>query len=204
MTSNKHSTLKEVHAELKKLRKQLPFGYNRFIALRSCFLPEQTDLMKAIEMFRSIWSSAVSPGSIVCFDESLWEFQPNAKTKKKFEELKDPIPVVYIPRKPHPYIFDIEPHISFPQVAPQKALENCISRWKYPYKAHIVADAAFGSLNLANYISSWGGACTLSASEKVVPHIWELLARKTGKNHWKAQKVMAIFKFPTQILGRAN
>jgi len=122
----------------------------------------------------------------VSFDESLWEFKPKLKTKQKKEEEKDPIPVVFIPRKPHPFVFDIEPHISFPQIAPQMALNNCLSRWHYPYKAHIVADSAFGSLNLLKNISSWGGVCTMAVSEKVVPHIWELLARRTGKNFWKA------------------
>lgn len=36
------------------------------------------------------------------FDEQVVGYQPSAKTKNKAEQAGHPIPVVYIPRKPHP------------------------------------------------------------------------------------------------------
>jgi hypothetical protein len=151
----------------------LCIGKNRFKALRSSF-PTQKDLVKLIELLRNNWRNAVSPGSIVTFDETIFEFQPGSKSKEDAEKNRDPIPVVFIPSKPHPngllcyffgvrmqntllpYMFDLEPHISFPQVSPQGALLNCINRWIYHYKSHIVADSAFGSLNVTNVIKDWG------------------------------------------------
>ncbi len=174
-SSKKNSTLDQVFRDLKNDNNgNLLFGLNRFKALRSCLIPDQEDLIEAIKIFRASWSNAIKPGSIICFDEALWDFRPNKNTKEEAEKRKDPIPVVFIPRKPHPngllcyfmgmkmfntnlpYVFDLEPHISFPQVPPQQALRNCIERWQYPYKPHIVADSAFGSLNLASEISDWG------------------------------------------------
>jgi len=78
-----------------------------------------------------------------------------------------------------PYIFDFEPFISYPQPGAQSALMKCIQRWQYAHKPHIVADSAFGSLRVAQQISEWGGAYTFAVSERVLPHIWELLSRNT-------------------------
>lgn len=173
-TSKKHSTLKDVFDLLKENDHPITIGYNRFKALRASFIPTQEDLLEAVQILRASWSSAIEPGSVVCFDEALWDFRPSKKAKEKAENRKDPIPVVYIPRKPHPngllcyfmgtkmfntnlpYVFDLEPHIQFPQVGPQEALRNSIARWQYAYKAHIVADSAFGSQNLAKDINEWG------------------------------------------------
>jgi hypothetical protein len=202
-SSAKNSTLKEVFDDLKSER-DMPFGYNRFKALRGAFLPDQKDLLEGINIFRETWAKAVSPGSIVCCDEAVWDFRPSKAMKERSELARDPIPVVFIPRKPHPngllcyylavkmfntnlpYVIDLEPHVSFPQVGAQAALKNMIERWNYPYQAHVVADSAFGSLSVAAAITAWGGACTLAISENVVAHIWEVLNRKSSKNKWKA------------------
>lgn len=202
-TSKKSSTIEEVYNNLRE-EKDMPFCFGRLKSLRSSFRPEQKDLLKAVEILRETWAEAISPGSIVCCDEAVWDFRPSKKAKEAAEAARDPIPVVFIPRKPHPngllcyfiavkmfntnlpYVIDLEPHISFPQVGAQTALKNMIERWDYPYKAHVVADSAFGSLSVATAIKEWGGACTFSVSDNVVPHIWDMLNRKSKKDKWKA------------------
>lgn len=46
--------------------------------------------------------SNVEEVSVVAIDESMCEYQPSKDTKEKAAEKGEPIPVVYIPRKPHP------------------------------------------------------------------------------------------------------
>lgn len=46
-----------------------------------------------------------------------------------------------------PYILDLLPHLQCGDLSPTDALEKAMSRWGNLKKPHIVADAAFGSLD---------------------------------------------------------
>jgi hypothetical protein len=89
--------------------------------------------------------------SIVTVDESLMQYQPSAEIKQLAEQISEPIPVVYIPRKPHPngllayvaatyvnhpfisnskipYIIDLLPHLQVGDVSAATALEQVMNR----------------------------------------------------------------------------
>jgi len=64
-----------------------------------------------------------------------------------------------------------------------------MQRWPYERKPHIVADAAFGSIEILKKITTWGGSATLSCPQTVMPWIWELLSHNLPPSHWSAAKL---------------
>ena len=88
---------------------------------------------------------------LITVDESVIEYQPCLQKKKKSEEMGEVIPVVYIPRKPHPnglllylscswlphpiyvnsaipVIIDLIPHLKPHDVSPSIAIEEIMKR----------------------------------------------------------------------------
>ena len=61
---------------------------------------EQFD--KMAEILRTCAQDAWIASKIVTIDKTVYSFQPSAKIKEMYEKMFDKIPVVYIPRKPHP------------------------------------------------------------------------------------------------------
>ena len=134
--------------------------------------------------FQNHWTS----GSIIAFDESIYQYQPISSTKKKYEFVfQEPIPVVYIPRKPHPngllnwicvnvssttglpFVMDMEPHLSFPQISARDALKKMFRRWIYPNKPSYIADAACGSFELMEELDKAGATAVFSMSVQPKP-----------------------------------
>src|SRR5690606_26528256 len=100
-------------------------------------------------------------------DEAVIAFQPSSATKIKAEAEGEPIPVVFIPRKPHPnglllyaavtmvdnpikkggvlpFVLDMLPHLTSGDFSPAEAVETFIQQWIHPEKPHIIGDSAFG------------------------------------------------------------
>lgn len=88
---------------------------------------------------------------LIVVDESLLQYQPSLEVKNKAEELGEPIPTVYIPRKPHsnglliylactfinhpakentvlPLIVDMLPHLRVGDISANNALQLIIYR----------------------------------------------------------------------------
>lgn len=88
---------------------------------------------------------------MVTVDEHMNEYQPTKEIKSKADEDGEPIPVVYIPRKPHPnglleyilatyidnpirtdsvlpYVVDIIPHLQVGDVSPVSSVIDFLSR----------------------------------------------------------------------------
>jgi hypothetical protein len=91
--------------------------------------------------------------TLAVFDESLMEYQPGHRAKAEAERANEPIPVTYIPRKPHPngllayilssylphpikldrklpFIIDYLPHLRVNDIHPGNCLEKIIHRYK--------------------------------------------------------------------------
>jgi len=93
-----------------------------------------------------------------------------------------------------PYILDLLPHLELNDMAPMEALKLAMQRWPYERKPHIVADAAFGSIEMLEKITTWGGSATLSCPQTVMPWIWELLSiinNNLPPSHWRAAKLQS-------------
>jgi len=124
-------------------------------------------------------------------------------TKAKAEPI-EPIPVVHIPRKPHPnglfiwlmgtkstntglpYILDFERHLTHPQLSGRNALKKFLERWPYEYKPTFVADSKIGGFVLLNELSHLGYTGTFSCSSIEKPFLWEYLKQNLKPGNWRA------------------
>lgn len=140
-------------------------------------------------------------------DESLIGYQPSEEVKKRNENQGHPIPVSYIPRKPHsngllnyiltttvehpmnekglPYILDILPHLQQGDCSPHLALKKFLDRWCKTEKPHIFADSAFGSLTTMELVENWGGTATFSTPENNCSWLWKVLEYNLPGQHWR-------------------
>jgi hypothetical protein len=84
-----------------------------------------------------------------------------------------------------PYILDMFPHLQVGDSSPLENLQLALSRWGNLSKPHIVADAAFGSIDMLTKISEWGGTATFSCSSNNVAWLWELLSYNLPIAHWR-------------------
>src|SRR5690606_207527 len=128
-------------------------------------------------------------------DEAVLGYQPSHSVKEKAIETGEPIPVVYIKRKPHPnglliyhavtmvrnpinsesplpFIVDMLPHLTVGDGSAVRAFERFIDRWTRPERPHFISDAAFGSEHLLQKVSEFGGTATFSCSVKVLSFLW--------------------------------
>lgn len=90
-------------------------GVNRFKAIHASVGFSIEKLKSFSSILRKSFQFYWMPGSVVCFDESIYGYQPRKKTKATAEQKVffhilsayfihqgNPVPTVYIPRKPHP------------------------------------------------------------------------------------------------------
>src|SRR5688500_8158212 len=82
-------------SKMKKILK-LKMGVNRYLTIHKNISKSISTIQLFTELlwisFQKNWKS----GSIVAFDESIYEYRPYGKIKKTYEVI-EPIPVVYIP-----------------------------------------------------------------------------------------------------------
>ena len=153
-------------AHFAKIKNQLGsdykiMGLNRFTMLKSSFYGSSLFLKKVSDVFRENTTKHISQVSVVVGDEAVLEYQPSPDSKKAHEHRGDPIPVVFIPRKPHPngfllyllatyvedptgehsgspHILDIIPHLSAGDTAPVATIKEFLNRWSLAGKKPIV------------------------------------------------------------------
>lgn len=64
------------------------------------------------------------------------------------------------------YVVDILPHLQVSDGEPRENLSKSLEHLKEYKGAHIVADSAFGSIEMIKKIQNWGGNATLAISSK--------------------------------------
>ena len=161
-------------------------GMDRFGYLLSALQPSLQQLEQIDNLLRLNFMDHVVSVTLVAVDETVIEYQPGQSAKKQAEERGTPIPVVFIPRKPHPnglllyqavtmvdspinngtlpFILDIIPHLKQGDSVPASSFQLIMNRWNNNEKPHFLADAAFGSLDMLQIVSNWGGKATFSCS----------------------------------------
>jgi len=148
---------------------------------------------------------------VLTIDETVVEYQPSKEAKAKAAGLGAPIPVVYIPRKPHPnglevmtvatYVDDpnsrkgapfvvmLLPHVKVGDVSPvdvvKAAVDKLSKKWG-PAPLHWVFDAGFGSVATAKEVESHGDFVTCSVSMNQVGELWDALTVNLPTNRWRA------------------
>ena len=117
--------------------------------------------------------------SVITEDELLIGYQSSKQVKERSETIGEPIPIVYIPRKPHPIgvlnyllisfvddpiksgkkrpeILDLQPHIKSGDTSLIEITSNLLNRWTLPDRPHFIGESAFGSLDAIQAIADWG------------------------------------------------
>ena len=97
---------KDIHTHYKAIKQQYGkvknLGLDRFTTLLSCFSPSIDQLSHISNLFHDTFSSFINSIDMCVIDESLIGYEPKKQSKEKAETMGEPIPVVFIPRKPHP------------------------------------------------------------------------------------------------------
>jgi hypothetical protein len=141
-------------------------------------------------------------------DEFVMAYQPR-KEVKAAEVQGQPIPVVFIPRKPHPngleiflattpadhpsstqehlpFTLDIIPHLKYGDNAPTDVFRSFMKNWIADTKPEILADSVFGSIKLLKHIENWGRCGTFSMQSNHHSYIWEVLSANLPPNNWRS------------------
>jgi hypothetical protein len=75
---------------------------DRYLSLRSAFNPSIQEILDICGLLRQAFIGFVSGVQLVVIDEFVMAYQPRKEVKAATEIKGEPIPVVFIPRKPHP------------------------------------------------------------------------------------------------------
>ena len=177
-------------------------GWNRFSMIWRACVPSDEEFDALEEALRKAYQDSWIPGREVVADESVWAYKPSKNVLDRLRELNIRIPLVYIPRKPHPnglmayqlatkssttglpYILDFIVHRSFPQISAQEAAKEFADRWPFPTKMELVADSVFGSFSFLGELTKKGHDGTFSVPANASEWLWRLLARGTHDAHW--------------------
>lgn len=106
----------------------------------------------------------IQPSSVAVVDESLYEYYVREEVRRKYEQRGDPVPQVFIPKKPRPngllnyalaiafpnpsspgnilpFIVDMQPHLE-PGNAPKHldVVRNFMHRWNFFWKNRILLE----------------------------------------------------------------
>ena len=201
--NNKDGTLKERIKDT--LAKNPGTGlYEKHIkALISSLHFNLDDLDTLFELLRKNLQKLISgPSANVAFDEALVEYHPSSAQKELAAKHLLPIPIVWIPRKPHPlglliykavvelgkskkpFAIDFIPRICTKDT-PQNSLREFINRSEKK-NYHLICDSLFASVDLINELSAKNFFATFSISSKSHKFLFPLLKYSLVYKQWRA------------------
>jgi hypothetical protein len=178
--------LKDIYQKFGSIR---GLGMDRYTTLRSAFNPSIDKILEICSLPRTTFVEFVDNVELAVVDESVLAYQPSKKVKEMADTNGEPIPVVYIPRKPHPngleiflvttpiedptsqkeklpYIVDIVPYLRNGDNVPSDIIRTFMKHWGRERKPHIIGDSLFSSFDLMKEINEWGSGGTFSMQGK--------------------------------------
>ena len=185
---------------------KINFSYSRFQKINNSFILDNESINYLCELLIQQNYSLLSSIDILTVDECLIGYKPSNQTKEKYKKNFDEIPLVYIPRKPHPnglliylsstevffsyrknkisFVLDIFPNLNSgfgltPYTSILKILQNYPENLDKPV---FICDAAFGSIDMGKRIIDFGGDFHFSMSSNQEKNIWEILSYKLLEN----------------------
>jgi hypothetical protein len=76
-------------------------GVNRYQAIKRCIRPDNDVFDELVDEWVLNSQEHWTPGLEVSIDESIYAYEVRKATQDKYLKEKDPVPIHYIPRKPH-------------------------------------------------------------------------------------------------------
>lgn len=149
---NNTKNMREHIKILKKLYPNIKFlGMDRYCAIKNAFYVDNDEMVKLVEIFRINAQKLVQDVQLVLDDEAMIGYRVRAEKKQKLADAGKPVPLAFIPRKPHPnglliyvasclvnhafsakglpYILDMLPHLAAGDTAPHDTLVQFKNRW---------------------------------------------------------------------------
>ena len=139
-------------------------------------------------------------------DEGVIAYQPCKAVKNNTKKKGEPIPVVYMPRKPHPngllfmllmtfvkhgghhlpYLLDILPHLVAQDCNPPDVIHQFVARYpEVEPPPHLVTDAAFPTPELLDFLTEYGWSFTTSTPNKMWTNVWNVLSQGLHHHSWR-------------------
>ena len=182
-------------------------GLDRFSVLSNDCCPTAEELIQLSCIIEGSSKSQLLRAKVVVIDESVIGYQPSEAVRTRSEREGTPIPVVYIPRKPHPngllcylastyvsdpnspgflpFIVSMVPHVRIGDFTNAEAAKHIINSWMAP-QPHWIVDAGFGSEELVQLATQRGGSMTASISQVQMGSLWKALSFSVPPGCWRA------------------
>ena len=185
-------------------------GADRFTYLLNAIQPSVAELTKTADLLSKAAQSVVEDVHLLTLDETVIGYQPTKAAKERAEERGEPIPVVYIPRKPHPnglevmtvatFVYDptkrkevpfvvmLHPHLASGDNILGEVVAKVFGELdqKWGSHPHWVFDAGFGSEKTVQMIMSKGGIVTCSVPSHQISGLWDALECELPTERWRA------------------
>ena len=179
-------------------------GLDRFVALKAALIPTVEELKEIAQLLSTAACSLTRNMHVCAIDESVIAYSPVKSVKDAAENSGEPIPVVYIPRKPHPngleaflaatyvedstsvggipWIVGIYPHLTPGDES--LAFRSLVS--SVPFNGvHWIADARFSSEENIRAVQL-PSTYTFSISSIYNPDLWTSLSAVLPVGNWRA------------------
>ena len=200
-------------AHIKKLiGGKIGIGSDRFRILTNSCCPTVDELIDIAQILNDTFRTQIVTLSVAVIDESIISYQPSKLKKDKAEKSGNPIPIVFIPGKPHPnglecfvassyitdpnsdghfpFIVSLVPHVRIGDFTNCEAAIQIIRSWN-SMKIHWVVDAGYGSQEIIEIVENQGSTITASFSELQLADLWNSLEYALPPGCWR----VAINKF---------
>jgi hypothetical protein len=184
-------------------------GQDRFQRIMTCLSPSAAQLRELCRLLEASAKQQIVSATIITIDESVIAYAPSAAVKARFAQT-DPIPVVFIPRKPHPnglecfmactrvqnpneaggtspFMMAMTPHVTVAPSSNYEIARNIVNSWPRELgNPHWFVDAGFGSEGLVAEAAQSGGNMTASMSAQRLKFLWKALSYSLPTGHWRA------------------
>jgi hypothetical protein len=184
-------------------------GEDRFQFISAACCPTGAELKLLAEILKTAAKRQLESVHVLTIDESVIGYTPRKKIKERADTKGDPIPTVFVPRKPHPnglecflactyvtspvtakpvpYVCSIVPHLKVGDCTSIGVAQKIIHTWPAALgQPHYFVDAGFGDSKLALETAQAGGAMTASVSATRFGELWRALSCSLPSGCWRA------------------
>jgi hypothetical protein len=184
-------------------------GGDRFRIISAACVPTADELKRLAELLEDAAKKQLEVVRVLAIDEMVIGYAPRKETQLDAEKEGEPIPTVYVPRKPHPnglecflactyvenpgnaaqvpYVCSIVPHLKANDYTSIGAAEKIVRGWPEALgKPHYFADAAFGNIRLVSETAGTGSEMTAPVSANHLGVLWRALSCSLPTGCWRA------------------
>jgi len=184
-------------------------GHDRWQRISKALRPISTELQDIAKIIELNGCMRIGEANVITVDESVIGYRPSRNVRDRADLSGNPIPLVYIKRKPHPngleiflgctyitspfnrkgipFVVLLELHLVVAGQSCDDVVRSMMARWDPKRgRVHWVVDAAFGSADLVKHAMNLGYKMTSSVAQSRIGPLWQALSRALPTDHWRA------------------